>query len=664
MATRFGYASEDVRSDSQWWRARIHPQDRDRACRSIDEAIADAKSDSWTCEYRFKRRDNTYAEVCDRGYILKDRSGKAVRVVGAVMDLSEIKEAYRALQDSEARYRHTIEVTGQIAWSASADGQRVEFDESWSSLTGLNCLMTPSEWEQVAHPDDLATALDQWRKSVETGERLEIEQRLKVQDGSYRWFRSRAAAKKDERGHVERWYGIVEDIHELKTSQEALKRLADFDELTSLKNRHSFSLDIETALARAVDQGGAVGLLVLDIDDFKSVNDLFGHDAGDRLLMSIAQRMLDAGIELYRTGGDEFAAIVPMRRKNDLLLSAAERIHQVLEEPFRVGGTVLECRTSIGCAIYPPHGECPSELLKSADIALYTAKAAGRGQTKLFMSAMRSDLQKRNSMLEVAREALASDKIGAFLQPKICLRTGQIMGFEALMRVGNERFGPQGPAIIGAAFDHPELALEIADRVLSKVIGVVHDWQSKGLNFGRIAINASPLEFRERNYADRLLSRLKEARVSPHCIEVEVTETVFLERDEGSILHSLRQLKDAGITIALDDFGTGYASLSHLRQYPVDALKIDQSFVREIIVDPLQTLITRAIINLSQTMGIQTVAEGVETDEQADLLASLGCNVGQGFLFARAVSMSEAETLLRTNDRRYRTKLTHELRVG
>lgn len=238
------------------------------------------------------------------------------------------------------------------------------------------------------------------------------------------------------------------------------------------------------------------------------------------------------------------------------------------------------------------------------------------------------------------------------------------MGFEALMRVGNERFGPQGPAIIGAAFDHPELALEIADRVLSKVIGVVHDWQSKGLNFGRIAINASPLEFRERNYADRLLSRLKEARVSPHCIEVEVTETVFLERDEGSILHSLRQLKDAGITIALDDFGTGYASLSHLRQYPVDALKIDQSFVREIIVDPLQTLITRAIINLSQTMGIQTVAEGVETDEQADLLASLGCNVGQGFLFARAVSMSEAETLLRTNDRRYRTKLTHELRVG
>ena len=661
MATRFGYSSDEICANTSWWRDRIHPEDRARACNSIDAVIAETTVGSWTCEYRFVRRDGTYAEVCDRAYVLREKNGRAVRVVGAVMDLSDIKEAYRALQESEERYRYTIDVTGQIAWTANSAGDQVQFDERWSALTGLDCLVTADSWASVAHPDDLEIAIEHWRECVESGEALDVEHRIRVADGSFRWFRGRAAAHKDVHGRVERWYGTIEDIHERKLNQLALKRLASIDELTSLRNRHSFSADLGAALGQATDRGVEVGLLLLDIDDFKSVNDLFGHNAGDNLLTAFAKRMADAGLDLYRTGGDEFAAIVhgPTRK---VLYSLAKRIHAALQQAFALGGTVIDCRTSIGCAVFPAHGNCASELLKSADIALYSAKAAGRGQTRLFASAMRTELQKRSSMLEVAKRALAAGDISAYFQPKISLWTGNLIGFEALMRIRSERFGPQHPAIISAAFDHPELVVEIADQILGDVISAAKRWHSNGLSFGRIALNASPLEFRDGDYADRLLARLAAAGVPADNIEVEVTETVFLGGHEQSILQSLRRLEQAGVTIALDDFGTGYASLSHLRQYPVNVLKIDQSFVRDLTTDSRQQQITKALIDLSRTMGIQTVAEGVETVEQAQLLSLFGCDVGQGFLFGRALTASDAEDVLRGNEAIFRTKVLGELR--
>lgn len=662
MATRFGYSSREIRKTGRWWRDRIHPDDHDRACESIAAAIAEPTTSSWTCEYRFRRRDGTYAEVCDRAHILRDDTGQVTRLVGAVMDLSEIKGAYRALEESEARYRYTVELTGQIAWTAGSEGDLVYFDKRWSALTGMDCSITLADWERVAHPDDFAKALECWARSLATGEPLDFEHRMKMRDGSFRWFRSRAAAHKDSSGQVVRWYGVIEDIDELKSSQIALSRLATEDGLTLLGNRHLFSADLDAALENAAE-ARTVGLLVLDIDDFKSVNDLFGHDVGDLLLTSFARRMVEAKIKLYRIGGDEFAAIVESRDVGGTLLDIAQRIHNVLEEPFRVSGTMVDCRASIGCAVFPLHGSDSSELLKSADIALYAAKAAGRGQTQLFASIMRTELQKRSSMLEVARRALAADEIGAFFQPKVSLCDGRVVGFEALMRLQNNRFGPQLPAVISAAFDHPEMAVEIADRMLAKVMSVVTAWRGEGLNFGRIAINASPLEFRGGKYAERLLSCLESEGVSPREIEVEVTETVFLERDEDLILQSLQMLKTAGVTIALDDFGTGYASLSHLQRYPVDVLKIDRSFIRGITVDPRQELITKAVIELSRTMGIRTVAEGVEKTQEADLLRSFGCDIGQGFLFARAMSAEDAAVLLRGTSEASQMSV-HALRAG
>ena len=649
MASQFGYAPKDICANTDWWRDRIHPNDRGRACKSIDGAIARAADRNWTCEYRFRRRDGSYAHVFDRASILRDESDRAIRAFGAVMDLSEIHDAYKVVKEREQRYRYTIELTGQIAWSTSADGKVAEFGERWSALTGLPQVVTQAEWAQAAHPDDFPKAIEQWERSVSSGQPLDFEHRLKMLDGEYRWFRGRAAAHRNPAGEVERWYGTIEDIEELKASQIALTRLANFDDLTALPNRHMFSNHLETALLRAQREGGKVALIVLDLDDFKAVNDLFGHSAGDLLLMSFARRMLDSGIKLYRTGGDEFALIIHDCTDRDDALRLAARIHAVLEPSFELTETFVDCRTSIGCAIFPWHGDDASELLKSADIALYAAKDAGRARTKIFASAMRSDLQRRNSMFAIAKDALVADDIDAFFQPKIRLRDGQLVGFEALMRIHSERFGPQAPAIISAAFDHPEIALAIADRMSAQVITAVSEWNRSGLSIGRVAINASPLEFRGGDYAERLLSRLEAMHVAPHSLEVEITETVFIAHDDQSVLGSLGKLRAAGITVALDDFGTGYASLSHLRQYPVDVLKIDQSFVREVETDERQRLITRGVIELSRTMGIETVAEGVENQTQADILKSFGCDIGQGYFFGRPMSSADAEHVLLAN---------------
>lgn len=665
MVTQFGYSPSEIHSDTRWWRRRIHPEDRARACRSIDQAVRGHPTQTfWTSEYRFRRRDGSYAEVCDRAYIVRDAAGQAFRVVGAVLDLTKIRNAQRVIAATEERYRYTVELTGQIAWSASADGTIVEFDNRWAEQTGLGCVFDVGDWDQVGHPEDVARVLTEWRNSIATGCPLDLEHRFKVRDGSYRWFRSRAAPHFSSDGQIIRWYGTIEDIHDRQLIRAELERLASFDELTMLRNRHAFVRDLEAALSQAKKVSDQLGLLVLDLDDFKYVNDVFGHDIGDRLLAAFAERMRATGVDIYRTGGDEFAVFVEGCRDSEAAILIADKIHGALEESIDFGEIVHECRVSIGCALFPLHGGNVRELLKSADIALYAAKASGRKQTRIFASEMRSDLQKRTSMLSVARQAIAECTIDPVYQPQVDLRSGEIVGFEALLRFGCGTTELQPPAMIWAAFDHAELAVALADQVLDKVLAQIKNWNRKQLSFGRIAINASPLEFRGGRYAQRLLDRLEKSGVAPSSIEVEVTESVFLEREEDSIAHTLALLRQAGITVALDDFGTGYAALSHLTQFPVDLLKIDRTFIRDLPSDARQASITQALMSVSQKLGIRTVAEGIETSEQAVLLRSYGCELGQGFFYGCPMSAEQAEARLSSRQEKFRTAVWSELRAG
>jgi predicted signal transduction protein with EAL and GGDEF domain len=348
---------------------------------------------------------------------------------------------------------------------------------------------------------------------------------------------------------------------------------------------------------------------------------------------------------IARLGGDEFAIVFNAGSDEDIA-AAAEKIFEALQHPLAHHGLLLECNASIGASLYPRDGTERSELMKAADIALYAAKSGGRGQLKIFKSAMRNHVQSRSSMIFLARRALGADDVLPHYQPKVSLRDGQIVGFEALLRWRDSNGRLRLPEDVKAAFEDPVLAAALSKRMIGRTLADIRRWLDAGLDFGHVAINVAASEFRSGRFAEDLLEKLEQEKIAPRHVQIEVTETVFLGRGAGHVGRALRQLSEAGLRIALDDFGTGYASLAHLMQFPVDALKIDQSFVRGIGSNSDAEEIIKAIVNLGQSLGIEVIAEGVETRGQEAHLIGLGCKTGQGFLYSKAAPSGTISRML------------------
>lgn len=423
----------------------------------------------------------------------------------------------------------------------------------------------------------------------------------------------------------------------------------EHDPLTGLANRRLFAKRLEAAVRRAERDQTQVGLLLFDLDRLKQVNDTFGHAAGDFLLNSFVERLARVrreGDTLARLGGDEFALIMPDLEDRQPVLDLARSVLGRMHEPLGFGGKSLRCQASIGASFYPAHGRDANSLQRNADVALNRAKAQGRCRLVVFEAEMRSELQLHSSMLEMARQALQSDGIMPYYQPKITLGTGKLAGFEALLRWQHPRRGIQGPGQIAAAFADPDLAEAISVRMFALVAARMRAWLEAGLAFGHVGVNASAAEFLREGFAERVLGQLQEAGVPPQHLELEVTESVLLGDQADHADRMLRTLSEAGVRIALDDFGTGFASLTHLKRFPVNTIKIDQSFVRDLGTDMGGGAIIQAVIGLGQNLGMTVVAEGVETEEQFLFLQRHRCHVGQGFFFGRPADAASAEALL------------------
>jgi diguanylate cyclase (GGDEF)-like protein len=438
-----------------------------------------------------------------------------------------------------------------------------------------------------------------------------------------------------------RFLVVSRNVTENKISEDRLRWLANHDSLTKLPNRLLLQHKLEDYLGDAEDMGAPLALLLFDLDDFKRTNDTLGHDAGDALLCAFAARLEKAKRPddiVARLGGDEFALVLNGVGTAEEVGAAYERITRSLREPCVYGGGILECNASVGVSFFPRHGTTRSELLKNADIALYAAKADGGGTFKLFEPGMQTDVENRLSMLSLAKDALWNDWIEPFYQPKYHLGTGELEGFEALLRWRHPERGIQGPDTIAAAFQDLDLAAQISDRMIDRVIADMRSWLRTGIRFGHVAVNSAAAEFRRGSFAEILLSKLKAAEIPPECFQLEVTETVFLGRGAEYVETALKTLSRAGVRIALDDFGTGFASLSHLKRFPVDIIKIDRSFVKDLDNEPDNAAIINAVIQLSKSLGISVVAEGIETEEQHEFLRAAGCAIGQGFLYSEAVA--------------------------
>jgi diguanylate cyclase (GGDEF)-like protein len=494
-----------------------------------------------------------------------------------------------------------------------------------------------TRWLDVLEPANAAEARKALGKAA-AGETAHFTMMQPTAKGVTKWW-DVVATPVDGTGDNVRLAVIARDVTHQKQSEERVRWIANHDPLTGLPNRLLFQERLDQ-IAAAGGPGSGFALLLLDVDDFKRVNDTLGHDAGDSLLCAFSERLRGATRAddfVARLGGDEFAVILNGATCAEDVASAGDAILSALRQPHVHSGRILDFNASIGASLFPIHGTGRTELLKHADIALYVAKASWRGNLRMFDAGMRSEMQTRISMLGIAREALDKDLIVPFYQPKVDLRTGEVAGFEALLRWRHDRRGIQAPDTIAAAFEDLSTAAAISDRMVDKVIADMRDWLDAGLCFGHVAINAAAAEFRKGDFAGHLLERLHRAGIPPERLQLEVTETVFLGRGADYVERALKTLSRAGVQIALDDFGTGYASLSHLKQFPVDVLKIDRSFVSELGVDPDAAAIIRAVINLGHSLDIEVVAEGIETPDQASRLTAKGCHYGQGHLYSPAI---------------------------
>ncbi len=383
---------------------------------------------------------------------------------------------------------------------------------------------------------------------------------------------------------------------------------------------------------------------MIDLDQFKSINDMLGHQTGDDALSAFAARIAEAMPEdalLARLGGDEFAAVLP---GTDIAAAAVigERLLAHLKPSFLAGTRTIDLRASIGISAFPVDGRGYSALIDHADLALYSAKDAGGAMVRTFAPILAARRQRELAKLRHARLALAKGWIEPFYQPKIILASGQTSGFEALLRWRHPRVGLQLPHTIAHAFDDSHLAAMLGGAMAEAVLADMGIWADQGTSFGKIAINVSAAELRKPDYASGLLMRLQRHGIAATGIELEITETAFLEERAGSVIAALGTLRAAGMTVALDDFGTGFSSLSHLRNFPVDTIKIDSSFVVGLENNGRDRDIIKAVLQLGNALGMTTVAEGIENEAQADFLATHGCALGQGFYFAPALPADEA----------------------
>jgi diguanylate cyclase (GGDEF)-like protein len=447
-----------------------------------------------------------------------------------------------------------------------------------------------------------------------------------------------------EDGTPRRIIGVIKDVDAEHEAQQRLWRTANVDGLTGLANRSRFLARLTDAIEFARLEARGLGLMILDLDAFKEVNDSLGHRGGDQVIRAVADRFAAAaGGDAFvaRLGSDEFAAVID-DDDEATLRGVANEIAAQVRQPIPVDGSRLFLSGSIGIARYPMDATTAEDLHKCADVALYRVKKTGRGATAFFTRDLGGLFDQRRAAVELVRNAGTEGRIAPYYQPMVRLPDRSPLGFEALARIESPS-GVCGPSVFWRAFDDPDCARQIDDQMFARTTTDIARWRASGLAAGRISVNVSEYYFKSANFAERVLNRLARLDIPPSALKLEVTETILLGEDTGLVGGILTELHDAGIAIALDDFGTGYASLTHLRDFPIDVIKIDRSFLRDIHRKPASAVIVRAMIELAANLGIEVVAEGVETEEQADFLTEAGCTAAQGYLFGAAMPADQVE---------------------
>lgn len=453
---------------------------------------------------------------------------------------------------------------------------------------------------------------------------------------------------RDERRQVTHYVAVYLDITERKKEEERINYLANYDVLTGLPNRHLLTDRMELALSTAQRHAGRAGVLFIDLDRFKNINDSLGHDIGDALLKQVALRLkacLRRTDTIARQGGDEFVAILTELESAEEVIFVAEKMIESLQGKFTLGEYQLSISPSIGISIYPDDADTPVELLRNADLAMYRAKDSGRNNFQFYAPEMNVRAVERLRLENGLRMAIAQQQLMVYYQPKVGVVSGDMLGMEALLRWQHPEWGFVSPALFIPVAEESGLINEIGEWVLRQTCVQLRLWQAQGYQIVPVSVNLSARQLRQGDILARILTILHDAGLDARYLELEITESMLMDMGAAGVT-VLEQLRAAGIVLSLDDFGTGYSSLSRLKNLPLDRLKIDQSFVRDIVTDPDDASIVSATAVLAHALDMRVTAEGVETQQQLDFIKSLNCEEYQGYLFSRPLPADEVVKFL------------------
>ena len=636
-----------------------HPDDVARNLELFAQ-LANGEVDNFAMEKRFIRKDGEILWADLTVSMVRDADGNPDYAIGMTQDVTDRKRLESDLRAAEERYRLLVERVPAVVYIAEpGPAGRWHYVspqiERMLGFTAQDWIADPALWLRQLHPQDREAALADKNFKLRTGREGESSSdtyRLRRRDGVAVWVRDDAMVLRDQEGRAT-FHGVLVDVTQEKRLENRLGHQASHDALTGLPNRTLFRDRVDHALTGSRSQRGQVVVLFIDLDNFKTINDSFGHACGDEMIVAAARRLrtcLRAGDTAARLGGDEFALLVQDLNPAEVTALASRVLDALRTTAVELSGRTVMVAASIGIAVSGP-GETTETLLRNADLAMYEAKSRGRGRHVLYDPGMHATVVSRFQLEESLRSAVTAGAITLMYQPIANLRTGAVVGLEALVRGADPPLGEVPPSLFIPIAEQTGLIHDLGRWALDRACRDLTAWRASTGSDAYVSVNVSPLQLDDEfpSVVDQIL---RDHGLAPSALVLEVTEGMFLA---GRSRDSLRTVRALGVRVAIDDFGTGYSSLSYLRDLPVDIVKIDRAFLRSAGTGPEDPAFLRAILRLAQTLHLTTICEGIETRGQVDELRAAGCGYGQGFFLAEPGPLAGIPTTIQAIGRAGRT---------
>jgi diguanylate cyclase (GGDEF)-like protein/PAS domain S-box-containing protein len=623
----------------------VHPDDKEfvkQALYDVDEQIQELD-----IEYRVITLSGNTRHILDRSEFVYDNDGAPTRLFGIIQDITaEKKKEFALTQATKAALEVNRKLTFQkhaldehaIVSIADAAGYITYVNDKFCAISGYDREELLGNNHKIVksdeHPEEFF--VDMW-KTISSGHTWHGEIKNTNKTGNVYWVKTTIVPTLDDKGKPFQYVGILTEITTDKNNEEKLKRIAHYDVLTNLPNRILLADRLNHAMVQCQRRNQSLAVAYMDLDGFKIVNDTHGHDVGDKLLVELSRRMKEAlreGDTLARIGGDEFIVVMVDLVKIEDSVSVLERLLKATAEPVIVGETVMQVSVSIGATLYPQDGADADQLIRHADEAMYVAKHSGKNCYHLFDTAQDSAIKILQQSIGDVRSALGRREFVLHYQPKVNMHTSEVIGVEALIRWQYPDRGLVPPSEFLPVIEGQTISLELGEWVIDTALIQISQWRSMGLHLP-ISVNISAYQLQQSNFTTRLTALLAaHPDVDPHYLELEILETSELS-DISQVLDTMNACHELGVRFALDDFGTGYSSLTHIKRLPAYLIKIDQSFVRDMLEDIDDLAIVESVIGLAKTFKCEVIAEGVETIAHGLALLDLGCELAQGYGIAR-----------------------------